>query len=379
MIPPEDDRTHPFGCQNPRCPGTREETTATATPPPKPDASRPILALDALLDRIAAQSHFEDRYEVREQLSAGGMGAIYAGYDRIIRREVAIKMSRPEIAANPAGRGHFVKEAIVGGRLLHPNILPVFDLGVNHRRELYFTMRLVAGASLDHTLKAVSTGCDTNMVTFPLRRVVEAFRQACCGVDFAHQKGVLHLDLKPANMLVSTFNEVFVIDWGLARVDDEDDSESLIDLYQGHKVDVSSTLAAAFPDIGPIIGTPGFMAPEQARGALRDFSPVTDVYGLGGILYYILYERAPNEPPRGGGITDIMKAIALPKRPGTLRNGILLKGHRVKKELRDSMSALEKICLKALQVDPGLRHPSAEELIIEVNEWLATFSGFHNH
>src|SRR5262249_23559860 len=144
-------------------------------------------------------------------------------------------------AATPAGRGQFLKEARIAGRLLHPNVLPVFDVGVNRRQELYYTMRLVRGASLRRSLDAVGTGCATNLVSFPLDKVVRAFQRACQGVDYAHLNNVLHLDLKPDNILVSGFDEVFVIDWGLARADEEDDTERLVDLYRDRRADEFTT------------------------------------------------------------------------------------------------------------------------------------------
>jgi hypothetical protein len=170
--------------------------------------------VETLLGQIAAQSHFEERYELRGTLARGGMGEIFRAYDRILRREVAIKMMREsQGSAAPAIRGQFLKEARVGGRLLHPHILAVFDLGVNRSGQIYYTIRLVDGASLQHCLNSLDKGVATKFISYPLRKIVEALVRACQGVDYAHQNGVIHLDLKPQNILVSGFNEVFVIDW----------------------------------------------------------------------------------------------------------------------------------------------------------------------
>jgi serine/threonine-protein kinase len=332
-------------------------------------------SIDALLERIASQSHYEDRYALRERLFAGGMGAVYSAFDRILRREIAIKLMQPGAATTPAGRGQFLKEARVAGRLLHPNVLPVFDVGVNRRKELYYTMRLVRGASLRRSLDAVATGCATNLVSFPLGRVVGAFQRVCQGIDFAHQNRVLHLDLKPDNVLVSGFNEVFVIDWGLARVDDEDDTERLIDLYRNRDVDVATT-GVFEGGGGHVIGTVAYMAPEQAHGNYQAFSPATDIYGLGGILYYILYDAPPNQSSGPGGWGELFASITQPKKPGKLRAGILPRGERVRKELRDALADLERICLKALAPEPCDRYATAEDLIIELNEWLVAQKAF---
>jgi serine/threonine-protein kinase len=363
---PDTDPERTARCANPACPPTMPATM--------PDQSCETLSLvDDLLERIAAQSHFEERYELGTQLFAGGMGEVWQAFDRVLCRTVAVKLARPEHADTPALRGQFLKEARVGGRLLHPNVLAVFDLGVNRRRQIYFTMRFVEGASLRRSLEAVTTASATNLVAFPLVRLVDVFLRACQGVDFAHQHGVIHLDLKPDNVLVSGFNEVFVIDWGLARVDDQDDTERLIDLYQGQEREILDycTREVVAPSGGVVVGTPGYMAPEQFQGKTAQFGPRTDVYGLGGILYYLLYGRPPNQPEGGADLAAMMEEMQRPPRRGRLCPGILPKGRRVRAEVLAAVDVLEQVCLKALARNSGERFRSAEELIIEVNEWLA--------
>jgi serine/threonine-protein kinase len=327
--------------------------------------------LARLLDQIAAQSHFEERYVIQSELARGGMGQVYRAFDRILRREVAIKMMYEGRGGTPAVMGQFLKEARVGGRLLHPNILAVFDLGVTRTGRIYFTMRLVDGASLQHSLDALDRGAATNLIAYPLRKVVEAFVGACQGVDFAHQQGVIHLDLKPQNVLVSEFKEVFVIDWGLARVDETDDTEAMADLYRGGATNPHAPHHTGwFGD--RVVGTPVYMSPEQASGRVGTFAPTTDVYGLGGILYYILYGDPPN---RGSDVGRILAACSERKNRGKLRSGVLPRGQRVRKEVRSALDALEAICLKALEPDPDDRYPTVEAMTIELNEWLASTPG----
>jgi eukaryotic-like serine/threonine-protein kinase len=117
-----------------------------------------------------------------------------------------------------------------------------------------------------------------------------------------------------------------------------------------------------------VVGTPGFMAPEQARGAVASFDDRTDVYGLGGILYYILYGAAPNQ---GHDIPEILGSAASHKSRRKFRAGILPRGQRVRPETREALEALEAICLKALEPEPAERHPTAEAMLVELNEWLA--------
>ncbi|QEH31871.1 Serine/threonine-protein kinase PknB [Aquisphaera giovannonii] len=360
----------PMGTSTDLGPGGHAHTPTPQGTLPDDDAAK----VERLLGHIAGQSHFEERYILRGELARGGMGQVHRGYDQILRREVAVKMMHERYGGSSesaAIRGQFLKEARVGGRLLHPNILAVFDLGVNRAGRIYYTMRLVDGASLQHCLDAVDKGVVTKLISYPLRRIVEAFVGACQGVDYAHQQGVIHLDLKPHNILVSGFNEVFVIDWGLARVDERDDTEELADLYRsggaGHN---TASNTGVFGE--RVIGTPGYMAPEQTRGEVAAFDPATDVYGLGGILHFILYGIAPNQ---GRGLQEVMQASAQPKQRGKLRGGILPRGQRVRKEARAALEALEATCLKALEPRQEDRYASVEAMIVELGEWLSATPG----
>ncbi len=370
---------HPLHSTIESIPTTRPYTAPddSAVPPtrlPEPLPDDDSARVERLLGHIAGQSHFEERYILQGELARGGMGQVHRGYDQILRREVAIKMMHQQYGGSSdsaAVRGQFLKEARVGGRLLHPNILAVFDLGVNRASRIYYTMRLVDGASLQNCLDAVDKGVVTKLISYPLRRIVEAFVGACQGVDYAHQQGVIHLDLKPHNILVSGFNEVFVIDWGLARVDEMDDTEELVDLYRNGTANHNT--ASSTGVFGErVVGTPGYMAPEQARGAVATFDPATDVYGLGGILHFILYGVAPNQ---GGNVHEVMQASSEHKQPGKLRSGILPRGQRVRKEAKAALEALEAICLKALEPQQHERYPSVEAMIVELSEWLLTTPG----
>lgn len=332
--------------------------------------------LELLLEQIAAQSHFEERYHIVRELARGGMGIVWHAYDLVLRRDVAIKMMIGDMQqVDLSLRGQFLKEARVGGRLLHPNLLSVFDLGVNREGQIYYTMRLVDGDSLQHCLEAVQKGVHTQMVEFPLRKIVEAMAKACEGIDYAHQNGVIHLDVKPHNILVSGFSEVFVIDWGLARVDDVDDTQELIDLYRqddSGQLTSSATMAVGTGiGGGRVVGTPSYMSPEQARGAVHEFGPATDIYGLGGILHAVLYDIAPN---LGSTVPEMLEATEQPKQRQTLRDGILPRRRRVQPREKESISELEAICLRSLAVQPEHRHADAAELAHDLREWLSRTS-----
>lgn len=367
-------------CHNPRCSEELLPTDGVASGPTVSESSfvRPVRVpqsdierIDSLLNRIASQSHYEERYEVRQSLAKGGMGEILDAYDQILLRRVAIKrmLRGGGKGADPAVRGQFLKEAWIGGRLLHPNVLSVFDVGVDRDSRIYYTMRLVDGASLQESLAALQTGIATQLVRYPLRRIVRSFLGACHGIDFAHQNQILHLDLKPHNILMSGFEEVFVIDWGLARLEDQDDTERLADLYSDRSSDNNFDTMAGEGEQGRVVGTPTYMAPEQAQGAANRFDETTDVYGLGGVLHFILYGSGPNAARTS---IDVLRQsdgqLARPERK--LRAGILPRGKRVQERIREQVAGLEEICSRCLAVDQQDRYSNVDELIVEVDEWL---------
>lgn len=339
--------------------------------PPTVNTPSDVDRIDSLLTRIASQSHYEERYEVRRSLARGGMGEIFEAFDQILLRRVAIKrmLRAAGRGSDPAVRGQFLKEAWIGGRLLHPNVLSVFDVGVDRDDRIYYTMRLVDGASLQESLGALQTGVSTRLVGYPLRRIVRSFLGACHGIDFAHQNGILHLDLKPHNILMSGFEEVFVIDWGLARLDDQDDTERLADLYSGRATEDSHDTMFFDEGQGRVVGTPTYMAPEQAEGANSRFDETTDVYGLGGVLHFILYGCGPNDARSALDVIRQSQGQATgPKRE--LRSGILPRGKRIRERIAEHVTRLEGICHKCLEVDQDQRYLNVDELIVEVDEWL---------
>ncbi len=169
---------------------------------------------------LALQS-FETRYQPGELLGEGGMGEVRLARDARIGREVAVKTMRREIGAR--GESRFLREARVQGQLEHPAIVPVYDLGVTRDGETYFTMKRVRGRSLDSILEALAAGELDTVAEFTRRRLLTAFSQVCLAVEFAHARGVLHRDLKPANIMIGDFGEVYVLDWGLAKVRDLDE------------------------------------------------------------------------------------------------------------------------------------------------------------
>ncbi|HEU4535735.1 MAG TPA: serine/threonine-protein kinase, partial [Polyangiaceae bacterium] len=213
------------------------------------------VAVDAV-PWLVESARFEQRYEARGVLGEGGVGEVRSCRDRLVGREVALKVLRPGSAGSAEARERFVREARVQGQLEHPAVVPVYDLGLAPGGEAYFTMRQVRGKTLDEIVRGLAAGDPAVREKYTRRRLLTALRSVCLAIDFAHRRGVLHRDLKPANIILGDFGEVYVLDWGLAKVAGAEDPtfEPLDDPTAGHTMQ------------GQMLGTPGYMAPEQVRG-----------------------------------------------------------------------------------------------------------------
>jgi serine/threonine protein kinase len=200
-------------------------------------------------------------YEILGTLGHGGMGTVYRVYDQKLDREVALKVVQlPEAAAGEVDR--LLRESRVLARLEHPGIVPVHDVGLLPDGRAFYVMKRVRGRRLDEHARAVS-----------LPERLRAFERVCEAVAFAHAHGVIHRDLKPENVMVGPFGEVLVMDWGVAKVRGGLDSPH-----------------------GAILGTPGYMAPEQERGEVDRVDERSDVYALGALLGFLLAGERPVRP-----------------------------------------------------------------------------------
>lgn len=210
------------------------------------------------------------RYRHLREIARGGMGSIRLVHDRDLDRQVVMKMLTPELLEQPAFQELVVKEARSAGKLSHPNIVPVLDLGVNDAGELYFTMPYVIGDTLAEVIGQLSSGEPSAHAKFGFVQRLHIIQKICEAVSHAHSYAILHRDLKPSNVMIGPHGEVLVLDWGLAL-----------------------SLTMDQPETGRIVGTPGFMAPEQARGENDKLSAATDVYGIGGIMYALFALQPP--------------------------------------------------------------------------------------
>ena len=207
----------------------------------------------------------DERYELRGEIGRGGVGVVLRGFDVEFGRDVAMKILLERHRARPKIAERFVEEARIAGKLQHPGIVPVYDFGVLRDGRPFFTMRLVEGLTLAELLAARSSAESDR------HRFLGIFEQVCQAVAYAHTRGVVHLDLKPANVMVGSFGEVQVMDWGLSRV----------------------LAADEIPSAGSVMGTPGYLSPEAARGDVRALDARADVFGLGAILCEILTGKPP--------------------------------------------------------------------------------------
>jgi serine/threonine protein kinase/Flp pilus assembly protein TadD len=253
---------------------------------------------------MPAPAHRGDRYQLLGEIARGGMGAVLKGRDPDLGRDLAIKVLLDEHRDQPELVRRFVEEAQIGGQLQHPGIVPVYELSQFGDRRPYFAMKLVEGRTLAALL------AERVDITADLARLFDIFAQVCQTVAYAHARGVIHRDLKPSNIMVGNFGEIQVMDWGLAKVlsrgglADELPVESVREPAPVRTARNSSD--AGISRAGSVLGTPAYMAPEQARGDLEDVDERADVFGLGAILCEILTGR----PPYVGSDARMVRGLA---------------------------------------------------------------------
>ena len=297
-----------------------------------------------------------DRYQVAGEIARGGIGSILKARDVDLGRDVALKVLLARHRGNSEMTARFLEEAQIGGQLEHPGIVPVHEIGLFSDERPYFSMKLIKGQTLGELLKSRSDSGEDR------QRFLGIFERICQTLAYAHTRGVIHRDLKPANVMVGAFGEVQVMDWGLAKVilqgSDGDgdvaarvpDPEAIVRTTRSEDDD-SASLA------GVIMGTPAYMPPEQARGAVDDLSERSDVFGLGAILCQIL---TGNPPYAGHSLDEICKQA---------RDGELGDAFRSLEDCGADRVLIDLTC-RCLAVDPDERPRSAVELAASVRSYL---------
>ena len=217
------------------------------------------------------------RYELRELIARGGMGAVYAAEDEKLNRRVALKVLDSTGAA-PELTQRLIREARILAQLEHPGIVPVHDVGRLPDGRVFYTMKFVEGSRLDKFVAQINS----------LPERLRLFLRICDAVAFAHARGVLHRDLKPANVMVGSFGEVLVMDWGLAKIVQETSaSAETVFVHTKKEQGEEETQSTVVTGHGTVMGTPGYMSPEQARGETDKIDSRSDVFSLGALLKFI--------------------------------------------------------------------------------------------
>jgi eukaryotic-like serine/threonine-protein kinase len=346
------------------------------------------------------------RFEILDELAKGGMGQVSIALDRELDRQVALKEIQPRYAYDRAVAARFLLEARVTGKLEHPGIVPVY--GLNHHADgrPYYAMRFITGQSLQEAVKAFhvadKTDRDPRERALALRQLLKRFVDVCNTIAFSHNRGILHRDLKPANVMLGAFGETLVVDWGLAKdlaaTPKRYESTTVVpalamELAVERRTPTASvsqvrTHAASEPmesavfddatrtgvqvvppsthgtpavsndseltEVGKAMGTPAFMAPEQADGRWDDVGPAADIYSLGATLYAILAGKAPFR----GDSYEILEKV---------KRGEATPIHEYKPGVP---AALVAICGKAMALRAADRYVSALDLARDVERWL---------
>jgi serine/threonine-protein kinase len=270
-----------------------------------------------------------------------GTSVVIRALDHELLREVAIKILNPDLA-EPSETERFIQEARINGQLEHPNIVPVYEHGTDRRGQHFLCMKLVQGETLEDALLRLG---DARLEPVHLAGFLQVFIKVCDAVSFAHSRDVVHRDLKPANVMISDFGQVYVLDWGIARLRAPRAGS------EGPRVRLSADPEeeSELDPPGSLFGTACYMAPEQLHGSHDKVDQRTDVFALGATLYQILTGQPPLTPEivRTIWMRKPAPAIALPEQ-------VVGRG-RVPAEL-------SRIALRALEYDPAERYSSVREL-----------------
>lgn len=311
----------------PQCLFRRATATKASGGPLSPEAATVIFseasAPPTTPPELGKIRYFGD-YELLEEIARGGMGVVYKARQCSLNRLVALKMILSGVLAGKKEVERFHAEAEAAANLSHPNIVPIYEIG-QHQGQHYFSMELVEGGTLTGQMARLSQD---------LPAAIRLLAKVARAVHHAHQRGILHRDLKPGNILIDTQGEPRVTDFGLAK-----------------RVETESDLSVS----GAVLGTPGYMPPEQALGRTKQLTTAADVYSLGAILYELLTGRTPFQAESA---MEMLRKIVEqePPRPSSIHP-------RIDRDL-------ETICLKCLEKDPQRRYGSSEALAQELERWI---------
>lgn len=362
------------------------------------------------------KEQFQDRYHIRRELGKGGMGQVLEAEDPDIPRNVAIKTLRTDRELSKSDLVRFVEEAQIQGQLDHPNIPPVHEIDRVEEGQVFFSMQEVRGETLEEILEIIRQGKNEYVEEYTLTRLLEIFTKVCDAIGFAHSRGVIHRDLKPENVMIGSFGEVLVMDWGLAKILSNEE-ETKTEENRGVRIDTATNktieevreqfeegatiqgnetleadqeqletdaseeertketeVLAGYTKIqelvpgevkanqvlsraGTVMGTPAYMSPEQARGDVESMDEQTDIFELGGILYKILCLRPPYTDPE------------IEEFPDRAMDGDIVPPSERESD-REVPPDLESVAMKCLSKEKEDRYGSVDTLRSEVTAFL---------
>jgi eukaryotic-like serine/threonine-protein kinase len=320
---------------------------------------------DEAIARLQIASALPDlagtRYRLIERVGSGGMGTVYLAEDSVLGRRVALKViDLPELRADLSAR--LLREAQILGRLEHPGIVPVHDAGTLADGRVFYAMKFVEGERLDILAKRIEAVPDR----------LRIFQRICEAVAFAHARGILHRDLKPENIMVGPFGEVLVMDWGVAKILREGPASR--GDRAGFPVENSQNAQAETKPLktahGTVLGTAGYMAPEQARGEIDRLDERADIYSLGAILRFLLSDKKP-----GAGEERFSNEIAPLAAAGSTPKAVAAISQKAMAEDRAnryaSVSDLASDIARYLDGSPVSAYP--ENLFHKVARWVTRY------
>jgi serine/threonine-protein kinase len=299
----------------------------------------------------------EPRYRQLSRHAQGGLGEVWKAQDEELHREVALKRIRGNFRRDAESRRSFLREAEITAQLEHPGVVPVYGLVQDAEGEPCYAMRFIQGTTLQDAIRQFHAadpqpGREPGGRSLTLRELLNRLIAVCNTIAYAHSRGVLHRDLKPANVMLGSYGETLVVDWGLAKLFARDEAERA----SGEDTLIPHSDGGAGTQPGQVKGTPAYMSPEQAAGRWDEVGPASDIYSLGAMLYALLTGQPPARGP------DAYATLEQVKR------GEVAPPRQIK---ADVPKALEAVCLKAMARKPEERYARALELAADLEHWLA--------